>query len=260
MKKARILLTLLFAFFLFDLKIKAITNITINDYSLIPEFDVNTKIYNVYVSEDTEIIGINVMKSDNEIITGSGSKSLKKGLNIIEIKSYINDELISEYTLNIIRGELKTDKKSSTLKSLKIKNYSIDFDSDIFEYTINALEQDDYINVSYITNNPLATVKLTGDTYLTKKENIIKIEVTSEDKKNKSTYVLNVIKNIKDNEITAIKKSVFDNKKFDEFDLKLIRIGLYTIGVIIFFVLFYLIFIKKRTNKVLYISRNILRK
>ena len=67
-------------------------------------------------------------------------------------------------------------------------------------------------------------------------------------------------KDVKDNKIVT-KTSIFDNKKYDKFELKLIKIGISIFILSIILVFFYIIFLrKKNSNKVLYISHNILRK
>ena len=82
MKKS---LSLLLTFFLFTIKLNAIENISINRETLVPDFSKETRVYNVYVLSSTEIITINATGEENELITGTGSKSLKKGLNVFEI-------------------------------------------------------------------------------------------------------------------------------------------------------------------------------
>lgn len=241
MKKILFLLTIFFSF-IFNLY--ALNNISINNNMLIPEFNKNTKVYNVFVPSNIEIITIVVDKDDNEVITGSGSKSLKEGLNVIEIISYINDIEVERYTLNITRGNITYDKTNSNLKNLIINDYEINFNEFVYEYEIK-VKTNDKLNIHYETNTPLETVTLKGDTSLKNKENVITIKVISGDKKHSSTYKIKIIKELKDN--TSNKKtSIFDNKKFTSFELKLIIIVLIFLGLIISSIIFYFIFIKKK--------------
>ena len=90
MKKLYLILTLLITFFSFTINSKAITNITINNNTLVPEFNKEMNVYNVFVNPNIEIITINITKEENEIVTGGGSISLKKGLNIIKIHNKKN--------------------------------------------------------------------------------------------------------------------------------------------------------------------------
>ncbi len=245
MKKTLTLITLLLVFFISTNNLNALTKISINGLSLVPEFSKKTKVYNVFTSSKTEIITITVGKEDDEIITGAGSISLKKGLNVIEILSYKNNELSDKYTLNITRGIDEPNKNEALLKTLTVSGYDIDFKSDIFDYTIKAKEEDKEIDINYIGTNPKASISLKGNTYLTQKENIIKIKVISENKKNTNTYTLKVLKEIKENKKDK-KESIFDQKKFSSFDLKLIRLGLITLFAVIMLTLFFLLFIKKQ--------------
>ena len=58
MKKLYLILTLLITFFSFTINSKAITNITINNNTLVPEFNKEMNVYNVFVNPNIEIITI----------------------------------------------------------------------------------------------------------------------------------------------------------------------------------------------------------
>lgn len=235
MKKS---LYLLIVFFLFTIKLSAIEDISINNEQIIPIFNKDTTTYNVYVSELTEIVTINVKESDNELITGQGSKSLKKGLNTFEINSYINNSLIKTYTLNITRGIDYLDENSSILETLSIEGYNIDFKSDKHTYSINFNDNID-LNISYQTSNPKSIVKLT------RTKDLINIKVTSENKKSETTYKINLIK---DEPVNSIYTANKPRRTYDDFELKLIRITIISFSSIIIGIIFYLIFIKKKKN------------
>lgn len=254
MKKLCLILTLIITFFSFSTISKAITNITINNNTIVPEFNKNTKVYNVFVNSKTEIITINVTKEENEIVTGGGSISLKKGLNIIEIISYINETLTEKYTLNITRGDYTQDKKDATLRVLTVSGIDINFDSNTYSYVVDT-STSKRLDIMYEATNPNSKVKLKGDVDLIKKENIIEITVTSEDKKNTNTYTLKVNKTIEKNKGVENKESIFDTKKFTPFELKLIIIGIIAGVLIILGILFYILFIKTKYNyKIIYKS------
>ena len=215
MKKS---LSLLLTFFLFTIKLNAIENISINRETLVPDFSKETRVYNVYVLSSTEIITINATGEENELITGTGSKSLKKGLTVFEINSYINDILTESYTLNITRGEDVFDNETSRLEDLSITGYNIDFKSDNFNYEIS-LNEDENLEVIYKVSNPKMNVKVSET------NDLITIKVISENKKNESVYVVKINKEVKVNAV-ALKSSFFDKKKFDNFEIKIIRISL----------------------------------
>lgn len=238
MKKS---LSLLLTFFLFTIKLNAIENISINRETLVPDFSKETRVYNVYVLSSTEIITINATGEENELITGTGSKSLKKGLNVFEINSYINDILTESYTLNITRGEDVFDNETSRLEDLSITGYNIDFKSDNFNYEIS-LNKDENLEVIYKVSNPKMNVKVSETS------DLITIKVISENKKNESVYKVKINKEVKVNAV-ALKSSFFDKKKFDNFELKMIRISIISVVFIIMSVLFYLIFVKYKKKK-----------
>lgn len=238
MKKS---LSLLLTFFLFTIKLNAIENISINRETLVPDFSKETRVYNVYVLSSTEIITINATGAENELITGTGSKSLKKGLNVFEINSYINDILTESYTLNITRGEDVFDNETSRLEDLSITGYNIDFKSDNFNYEIS-LNEDEDLEVIYKVSNPKMNVKVSET------NDLITIKVISENKKNESVYKVKINKEVKVNAV-ALKSSFFDKKKFDNFELKIIRISIISVVFIIMSVLFYLIFVKYKKKK-----------
>ena len=234
-------LSLLLTFFLFTIKLNAIENISINRETLVPDFSKETRVYNVYVLSSTEIITINATGEENELITGTGSKSLKKGLNVFEINSYINDILTESYTLNITRGEDVFDNETSILEDLSITGYNIDFKSDNFNYEIS-LNEDEDLEVIYKVSNPKMNVKVSET------NDLITIKVISENKKNESVYKVKINKEVKVNAV-ALKSSFFDKKKFDKFELKIIRISIISVVFIIMSVLFYLIFVKYKKKK-----------
>lgn len=178
MKKS---LSLLLTFFLFTIKLNAIENISINRETLVPDFSKETRVYNVYVLSSTEIITINATGEENELITGTGSKSLKKG-------------------------------------------------------------EDENLEVIYKVSNPKMNVKVSETS------DLITIKVISENKKNESVYKVKINKEVKVNAV-ALKSSFFDKKKFDNFELKMIRISIISVVFIIMSVLFYLIFVKYKKKK-----------
>lgn len=235
MKKILFLLTI---FFSFIINIKAISNITINNNMLVPEFSKDINVYNVFVSSNTEIITINANKEDVETVKGIGSISLKYGLNKVEVISYVEDNIKEKYILNITRGDIVYDRENSKLENIVIKGYDIKFKENIYNYKVKTSDIND-ISVEYETNNPYQTVSMKKD------KNDIIIKVISQDKKHSSTYKINVLES-KEIVVNNKKTSIFDNKEFTSFDLKLIIIGLILIGLIILGYIFYFMFIKKK--------------
>ena len=259
MKRLIRALILFIVFFLFNIKLNAISDISINSNLLIPNFDKSIHNYNVYVTEDTQIVTINVNSLDNEIVTGMGSVSLKKGLNEFEIASFIDNEEIERYYLNITRGEYNANPSNSQLSVLNIKNLDLDFKSDKYVYECNVDDTFNKLEITYDSVNPLAKIEMAGDILLSKDNNTIKIEVTSEDKKSFSEYIININKKLQSKTANNTKSSLIDHE-LSTYELKLIKLTIILFEIVIISVLFYFILIKKRTNNILYIKHNILHK
>ena len=66
------------------------------------------------------------------------------------------------------------------------------FDKNITEYYLTVTNEVKEIEVLAVTSNPEASVEITGNTKLKEGLNTIKIQVTSEDKKEKKTYTIQV--------------------------------------------------------------------
>ena len=239
------ILFFIISFFILNIKLSAINNISVNNQFMSPSFDKEVHTYNIYTLDNVEIITINVISEENETITGSGSKSLKKGLNTFQIISYI-DNIKEIYTLNIIRGNITYDENDSYLKELSISGYDINFDKDIDTYTIDK-NSEDILYIKYASYNPKAIIRLNET-----KDNI-EIEVISENKKNKKLYTININNNELNKEI--IKEKVYTDK-----ELKIIRLSI-IFSIIILLVILLIFLIKKKTiNNSLYIKHSILHK
>lgn len=233
------IITFILIFFLFIIEVNAIENISINNYDLVPRFDKSTKVYNVFVNSTAEIVTINAIESKNEIITGNGSKSLKKGINKFEINSYLDNKLLNSYIIFITRGEELPLEDDAHLESVLINNKDINFESDKFIYYIS----DNILDIDYTSKNPNSFVSLKT----TNEE--VTIKVVSENKENTNTYKFLINKSLN---IKSPNKNI-SSTKLDEVDLKVIRILIITFILIVLSIIFYFMFIKKRSNKDLYI-------
>ena len=126
----------------------------------------------------------------------------------IKIKVQAEDGQVSTYTLTVTkRGEA-----DSTLKSLTIKNYKIDFSSEVTDYEIKVLKNVSKLDIEAKANDKNAKVKITNPS-LQIGENTIKIEVTNDD--SKTTYTIKVTKLNEDDKTLANLKSL----KIDGYDL-----------------------------------------
>ena len=89
-----------------------------------------------------------------------------------------------------------TEPNNSNLDVLRLNEVGIspDFNKNIKEYYFIADESISNLEVTALPENPKATVNIIGNNNLKNGLNRIKIEVVSENKKNKSEYIINVTK------------------------------------------------------------------
>lgn len=87
-------------------------------------------------------------------------------------------------------------KENANLQALRLDmaGMSPTFEKDVTEYYLTVPNEVKDIDVLAVSSNPKATVEITGNTKLKEGLNTIKVQVTSEDKKEKKTYTIQVTK------------------------------------------------------------------
>lgn len=249
-RKLLFIIFYLLTFFSFGIKIKAISNISLSVGSLNPYFNKGIYKYNVYLNENISEIHINAtLEEDDDYVEGIGNIILDKGENKVEIKVHKKNESVIYYIFKIFVGEIK-EENNSLLKSLKVKGYDINFSSNVFNYSLNILDEKE-LDITYETFNSNVNVKLEGNSNLKEGNNIILITVLSKESNEKSIYKINV------NKTKEVYKEVFDNVLDSNVSSKIILndsdkilLGAAIFIVIFFIILFIykLIFIKKKKN------------
>lgn len=145
--------------------------------------------YSFEVPESSEKIEINTETNDDKAtVILPEDLSLEIGENILEIIVEAEDGTKQTYTLNVTRLE-GAYSENSLLSSLKIEGYSINFDSNTYEYDLGDIKEKT-LNITYKTADDRATVLVFGNKNLGKNDEII-IEVTAENG-NISNYILKV--------------------------------------------------------------------
>ena len=224
----KILFTI-FILFIFT-NVKGIENIKINGDNLSPFFDINLKKYNYFTDEDK--IVINVSKSNDEIITGDGEFEIYDDVN----KFIINSNINGNYEINVYKNYEKKDLEYGKLLNIKIENYEINFNSNIYEYDIN-INDENYLNIDYEVLNDKSYVDVIGNGNFNNKLNVIEINVD-----NINTYKIYVHKSIKVfepiNEDIVVQEMSYTQKE-------IVKIIIITISCSLVFLMFYLLFIKK---------------
>lgn len=235
------------AFFSFSLNIFGITNLIVNEGTLVPYFDKTIYKYNIYLSEKNEYININYTKEEtDDYVEGIGKIPLKKGVNNLKVYVKKLNGTSQVYTIVAYRGyeEIK-DYESATLTDLKIVGHNIEFDENVFEYIINIDENENELDINYVPKSEYSHVRLTGNTNLSKTENIITLTVTSKDEKITNIYTIKVNKLIttfnEDKSNVNISTKVFTKK-----DVIITIILITTIALLFIFILFKILFHKKK--------------
>ena len=119
-------------------------------------------------------------------------------------------------------GGTNTDKDNAKLQTLRlgIEGITPEFEKEVYEYYLTVTNDVKDIDVLAISQNSNAIIEITGNKNLKEGLNTIKIDVTSENKKQKKSYVIHVTKtkNIElantNLEILAI-ENTFLNPPFD---------------------------------------------
>lgn len=105
-----------------------------------------------------------------------------------------------------------TKSENKFLKSLEIENYPIEFDKQQTEYTITVDDDLKKLNIKAIPEDKKATYKIIGADNLVASKNIVRVEVTAEDKA-KQTYYIRVKYNKKEKEPIIEKDSQENEEK-----------------------------------------------
>ncbi len=223
---------ILFTFLLclFFEKVFAIEKILINNDNLIPYFSKDIKKYN-YFTELNELY-IDVKSSKGEIILGSGLFEIKDGINTFKINSNID----GDYFINIFKNYKEDKEIFGKLIDLKIKNYNINFDPEVYEYEIT-IGDEEYLDIDYDLLNDSSYVEIDGNGNFNSDKNVITINID-----NINTYKINVLKTV-----NVFKEEIKYNNEVEELSpikKEIVKLVIITISCSLVFILFYLLFIK----------------
>ena len=219
--------------------VKTLSSLTVEQYSLTPEFDPDITEYSLTVGADVEKLDIGVIaedpKSTVEIV---GNNELLIGENTVNVKVTAEDGTVKTYTINVT----KVDEVGVQLSELSIENYTLtpEFSSDVYEYTLNIGDPSiTSLNVNAKSDEENVNIEIVGNNELKLGDNVITILVTSEEDNLTTTY--QIVVNIdeayaQDNQIIA---GIDDNDLF-------MYIG---IGVLVLIVLIIVIVVIIRKHK-----------
>lgn len=168
--------------------------------------------YSVSVPKNVDKISIYATPSNSKAtVTGTGSKSLQIGKNTFNIKVTAEDKKTTKtYTLTITRKSEEENSSNAILKNLGIRPKEYDFTGfkpTLTTYNVSVPNDVEKITIYATAQNTNDTISGIGTKSLKLGQNRCEVKVTSGDKKNTKTYVINVTrKEEKDEEETDEKE------------------------------------------------------
>lgn len=160
--------------------------------------------YRVSVDNKVTKVDIEAHSYEGNQVLVSNKEFLEVGENIIPIKVVANDGSECTYVLVVVRQKkLSSD---SSIKSLAVKGYNIDFDSSKYDYNLTILNEDK-LGIEVILNDEGSSYKIKGNKDL-KTGSIIEIAVIAEDGSS-SKYTIYINKELETNT-----SSILDYVKF----------------------------------------------
>lgn len=215
-----------------------LSNLTITNANLSPTFNKDKTEYKATTTKDTTTITATPSNAEAKVSGDVGIQKLNYGANIFTITVTSPLGTTKNYNITITRplpsntiteskdknnNESKTSQNNSSkditnqpkssdasLKSLTIKNYNIDFKSNIYTYNLTVSNKIKDIEINAVPNNPNSKVVIDKKDNLEVGSNIITITVTSEDG-TICKYILKVTrKNALSND-TSIKNIIIEN-------------------------------------------------
>ena len=156
------------------------------------DFKTDVLEYKVNVEYDVNTFKIDALPTDGKSkVNITGDEKLKVGENTFTITVEAENSKITTYIVKVTRKE--EGYKLSTnnyIKSLTIKNHSIDFDKKTYKYTIKTKEKK--LDISVTLDDRKSEYKISGNENLKNGSKVL-IKVIAEDGSNR-TYTLNIKK------------------------------------------------------------------
>ena len=185
---------------------KALSSLTINGYTLTPEFSSDITEYTLNVPDDVTSLEIDaVPEDDNAEVEITGNDGLLDGVNTVEIRVIAEDGTARTYTISVTKGEFST----IGLSELSVDGYTLNpaFSTDIYEYILEIHDLTvTSLDINAVADQENASVEIVGNTELKPGENIITILVKSEDGSEIGTYqiIVNITESIEEQLIPGI--------------------------------------------------------
>ena len=209
------------------IRINALENITIDNNSLIPNFDKNIYVYNYFTNKDE--VNIVVNKKDNENVIGDGIITLNDNKTSVIVSS--NNK---EYKINIFKNYNKNNREETYVRNIIIKGYELNYDKNIHEYDIY-IDNESNLDILCELSNIDDYYSIEGNGNFNKSDNLIKI------KTDKDEYIIHAHKTINVSYVEEDKIVEMSSTKKE-----IVKILIITISCILI-VCFYYITFKNKT-------------
>ena len=185
----------------------SLSSLDVSGYTLSPRFSSGTTGYSMTVNNNITGLDVSAIATNpNAKVEVSGNSGWSVGVNNIRIKVTAEDGTVNTYIVAVTRkdkaGNDTTAKKSSdaNLSELLVKNGELNpkFSSKTTSYTVKVPNGVDKLDLSYVTSDSKAKVKVTGnEKFKVGEANVVEVTVTAEDGTIK-VYTINVEKSDKE--------------------------------------------------------------
>ena len=174
------------------------------------DFRKNTTEYSLVVPNNVNEVTVTANVEDlKSKLTGTGKYKLKEGANTIIVEVKAENETIRKYTIQITRisDNVNNEHVSNKLTKLEVKNYNINFESSIREYSLEIGDETE-LDISFIPETKSSSVLVVGNKELIN-GSVVKVIVTSIDG-NQNEYNINIIKKETQEPTTEEPKNKFE--------------------------------------------------
>lgn len=182
-------------------------------------FRPSTYSYNVEVPNDTETIDVYASKGQSgQTISGTGTKTLKEGVNTFNVVVTAEAGNTQTYTINVTRTAKEEQIENNEqpeenpgedpmeeifgLSELNVEGVELEpqFQTDVYEYKVELKEDIEKLNITTSATEANSNIEITGNENFQEGENIITIVVKGEDEEKIATYQIIVNKTLEEQE------------------------------------------------------------
>ncbi|MCM1053584.1 MAG: cadherin-like beta sandwich domain-containing protein [Ruminococcus sp.] len=168
-----------------------LTNLEVEGYNIIPEFNKETLYYTLTVPNNISKVKIKATLEDpSSTVTGTGETNLSIGKNDKYVTVTSSDGVIRTYTISITRDS----EFSSKILDLIVKNGELkpSFNKDITDYKVSVPYEVTKLDMIVTLEDKDASYKVVGnDSFKVGSNNLVQVIVTSKTG-DKTTYLINV--------------------------------------------------------------------